>query len=404
MFNDVKKGDRMDKKEIIRKIIERIHRGEDPEKIKEEFREMLGDISPLEIAKVEEELIKEGMSREEIMSLCDIHMEVFRESLNKVKLSLEEWHPLKILLREHSAILGLAGKFRDSVKKLKEEGFSPDDNTTLKEMTKFMDDSKSHYLREENVLFPYIEKHGITQPPAIMWSEHDNIRGIEKEILSILEQPLSNESMKKLDELSLSLFETLSNHFYKESNILFPAALRVIEDNEWIEIRKEFDELGYVKFIQGVPNLPETLLKRKERDKKMEGMIDLDTGELNQKEMRAILDTLPIDITFVDREDKVRYFNKSKERIFPRTKAVIGRKVQMCHPQKSLHVVNKILQDFREGKRDVAEFWINLDGRVIYIRYFAVRDESGEYLGTLEVTQDITDIKKIEGEKRLLDD
>ena len=166
--------------------------------------------------------------------------------------------------------------------------------------------------------------------------------------------------------------------------------------------KEDFDELGYVKFIRGISNPSETLLK--EEDKKMEGMIDLDTGELNQKEMRAILDTLPVDITFVDREDKVRYFNKSNERIFPRTKAVIGRKVQVCHPQKSLHVVNKILQDFREGKRDVAEFWINLDGRVIYIRYFAVRDESGEYLGTLEVTQDITDIKKIEGEKRLLDD
>lgn len=232
MFNGVKKSEKMDKKEIIRKIIERIHRGEDPEKIKEEFREMLGDISPLEIAKVEEELIKEGMPREEIRSLCDLRMEVFRESLSKVKLSLEGWHPLKILLREHSAILGLAGKFRDSVKKLKEEGFSPDDNTTLKEMAKFMDDPKSHYLREENVLFPHIEKHGITQPPAIMWSEHDNIRGIEKEILSTLEQPLSNESMKKLDELSIFLLETLSSHFYKENNILFPAALRVIEDNE----------------------------------------------------------------------------------------------------------------------------------------------------------------------------
>jgi len=133
-------------------------------------------------------------------------------------------------------------------------------------------------------------------------------------------------------------------------------------------------------------------------------VIDLDTGELNQREIKAIMNTLPIDVTFVDKDDTVRYFNRPEERIFPRTKSVIGRRVQMCHPQKSLHVVNRILQDFREGKRDVAEFWINVKGRLIYIRYFAVRDRNGEYLGTLEVTQDITEIKKIEGEKRLLDD
>jgi len=127
-----------------------------------------------------------------------------------------------------------------------------------------------------------------------------------------------------------------------------------------------------------------------------------ETGEFLTKELEAVLNTLPVDITFVDKEDRVRYFSQSKERIFPRTKAIIGRKVQQCHPQKSLHVVEEILNDFRENKRDRAEFWINLGGRLIYIRYFAVRDKAEKYLGCLEVTQDITDIKKIEGEKRLL--
>jgi len=136
----------------------------------------------------------------------------------------------------------------------------------------------------------------------------------------------------------------------------------------------------------------------------MEDVIDLDTGKLNQKEIKEIMDALPVDITFVDKDNKVKYFNRYGKRVFLRTKDVICREVQMCHPQKSLHVVNRILQEFREGKRDVARFWINARGRFIYIRYFAVRDKNGEYLGTLEVTEDITDIKKIEGEKRLLDD
>lgn len=133
------------------------------------------------------------------------------------------------------------------------------------------------------------------------------------------------------------------------------------------------------------------------------GRVAFETGVLSRAELQAILDTLPVDITFVDREDTVRYFNQSGERVFPRTRAVIGRKVQQCHPEKSIHIVNRILDDFRAGRRDVAEFWIELKERLIHIRYFPVRDKEREYLGTLEVTQDITDIKKLEGEKRLLD-
>lgn len=132
-------------------------------------------------------------------------------------------------------------------------------------------------------------------------------------------------------------------------------------------------------------------------------MIDFETGSFSVEELESLLDSLPVDITFVDKDDKVRYFSQSKDRIFVRTKAVIGRKVQQCHPQKSLHVVNKIVEDFKAGKRGVAEFWINLNDRLVYIRYFPVRNRSGEYLGVLEVTQDITDIQKITGQKRLLD-
>jgi len=134
-----------------------------------------------------------------------------------------------------------------------------------------------------------------------------------------------------------------------------------------------------------------------------EETLQFETGSLSKGEIDAILETLPVDITFVDREDRVKYFNKAGKRIFVRTKAVLGRKVQLCHPKKSIHIVNMILEAFRRGEKDSAEFWINMKDRLIYIRYFAVRNRDGEYLGTLEVTQDITEIKKIKGEKRLLD-
>lgn len=131
-------------------------------------------------------------------------------------------------------------------------------------------------------------------------------------------------------------------------------------------------------------------------------ILQFETGSLSKEEADAVLDSVPVDISFIDKEDRVKYFNKAEGRIFVRTKAVIGRKVQLCHPQKSVHVVNKILEAFKTGKKDVAEFWINLNDRLILIRYFAVRDKNGKYLGTVEVTQDITDIKKIEGQQRLL--
>ena len=137
--------------------------------------------------------------------------------------------------------------------------------------------------------------------------------------------------------------------------------------------------------------------------KMSERLLRFEAGTLSKDELEAILNTLPADITFVDKEDTVRYFSKSEKRIFVRTKAIIGRKVQKCHPQKSIHIVNKILDSFKSGKKDVAEFWIQKDNRLVHIRYFPVRNKDGKYLGTIEVTQDITDLKKIEGEKRLLD-
>ncbi len=125
---------------------------------------------------------------------------------------------------------------------------------------------------------------------------------------------------------------------------------------------------------------------------------------LSPETLEAIFDTLPLDLTYVDETDTVRYYSRGERRIFRRTPAVIGRKVQNCHPEQSLHKVNQVVSDLKSGKRDVAEFWIELKGRRVYIRYFPVRDTQGQYLGVLEVTQDITDLQKIEGEKRLLDE
>lgn len=367
-----------DKKGMLKNLILQLHKGAKLEEVREKAKEILKGLSAKEIAEVEQELIKEGIPREEIMKLCDIHMEVFKEALEE-KFSLPEWHPIYTLLKEHDMLLSYAKNL---------EGKS------LDEIEKHFKEAEKHYLREENVLFPYLEKHGIEEPPAIMWAEHDGIRQIKKEIINALKEGNENEFKEK----AKMLYELLSKHYNKENKVLFPTALKVISNEEWIKIREEFDEIGYCCFIP--PEMPK--MEAEEKEIKEEGKIVLPTGSFTKEELEAVLNSLPIDITFVDKNDEVRYFNETKDRIFVRTKAIIGRKVQQCHPQKSIHIVNKILEEFKKGNRDKAEFWIDMNGRKIYIRYFAVR-KNGKYLGTIEVTQDITEVKKIEGEKRLLD-
>jgi PAS domain S-box-containing protein len=191
-------------------------------------------------------------------------------------------------------------------------------------------------------------------------------------------------------------------HFHKEGKVLFPTALEVIPEGEWASLRAEFDGIGYCCFTPPPP--PATREPAPSQPGLEEGVVELPTGSFSLKELEAVLNALPVDITFVDAQDRVRYFNQAKDRIFVRSKSVIGRTVQNCHPPKSVHIVNRIVEDFKAGRRDVAEFWINLGGRLVYIRYFPVRTPEGKYLGTLEVTQDITNIKAIQGERRLLDD
>ncbi len=396
------------KKEFLKELLKELHQGAEPEKIQEKFKEAFRDVTAPEIAKIEEELINEGMPAEEIKKFCNVHIALFRESLEREKPIAPAGHPIHILMEEHKLFLEYANEFRmvaEYIKALKNEAPRGEKMKKLKQLVDHFKESESHYLREENVLFPSLEKQGITQPPAMMWTEHDQIRKMKKRIYALLD---AHDKMSfpdfadRLEKEAVSLAEMLSSHFYKENNILFPTALKVISQDEFKKIREQFDELGYCRFT---PESVRIATEKKEEPvhKPVEkGMVAFETGTLSFDQIEAVLNTLPVEVTFVDQDDTVRYFSQPKDKIFLRTKAVLGLKVQQCHPQKSVHLVNHILEDFKSGRRDVAEFWLTLKGRLVYIRYFAVRNQKGEYQGCLEVTQNITEIKKIQGEKRLL--
>lgn len=401
-------GLRKDRKESLKELIRKIHRGEDPERLKKQFKELFGSVTTKEIAEIEQELIQEGMPREEVMRLCEVHLAIFQDALEKDKPSSDLGHPVTILMEEHKKLIEFSDELKKKIEGLQKKGDFEEGKELIEEIKSICEhfkESEKHYLREENVLFPYLEKHGITEPPAIMWMDHDKIRSIKKNLYKVVDDYEAyqiEELVDKLNSIATELGEMLASHFYKENNILFPMSLHVISDDEWKDIRLQFDEIGYCCFTprEAITPLDKII---DENSSVAQGIINLPSGTMTIEELEAILNTLPVDITFVGKDDEVKYFSETKDRIFVRTRAIIGRKVQQCHPQKSIHIVEKILQEFKNGTKDHADFWINLNGRLIYIRYFAVRNKNGEYLGTLEVTQDVTDIKKLEGEKKLLD-
>ncbi len=388
------------KKNVLKEIIYKLHDGQPLEDIKREFRSILSHVTTNEITELEEELIKEGMSREEVLKLCEIHMQLFKEAIEGEVTLAPIGHPIYILMKEHKLMLELVNNLKQLL--TNEQSLSME---ALSSMINYLKSTECHYLREENVLFPYLEKHGVTEPPKIMWMEHDKIREVKKLIFLDFEMVNDEKSSKAIISLKNNLdelLELLSRHFYKENNILFSVAMRLIEKDEWLMIYKEFVGIGFTNFY--TPEIWSEFILSKGSNLSVSEQKDvvLETGHFNLNELQSLLNALPFDITFVDSNDVVRYFSDSKDRIFVRTKAIIGRKVQQCHPEKSVHIVNKILEDFKSKTKDVESFWINLHRRLILIQYFAVRDKENKYLGCIEVTRDITELKDLKGEKRLL--
>lgn len=401
-------GDKQKRKNLLKHMIQQLHAGEAPDAVRTQLVRMLGRIPYDEVVEVEQELISEGLPSEEVLKLCDVHTEALRGAIDTSGApEAPPGHPVHTFLQENKALEWELAALVKLYAKAEEMTASDDADELLREIRGHFNslmDVEKHYQRKENLLFPFLEKHEITGPPKVMWGKHDEARDLLKAAISALETSAGSngEDAQGLIDLVLKpASEAVSGMIDKETQILFPMCLDTLSDSEWHKIRSGSEEIGYCLFVPDVEWIPEGVETKIDAESE-ERRIQLPTGGFTPKELEAILNTIPFDVTFVDAEDTVRYFSHGRERIFARTKAIIGRKVQFCHPPKSVDTVQRILDDFHSDRESHAHFWIELGGRFISIEYFALRDAEGRYLGTLEVSQDLTAKRALKGQSRLL--
>lgn len=407
------------RKELLKDVLKGLHEGQPLEVVQQRFAELVKIADSGEIAEVEQMLISEGLPVSEVQRLCDLHVSVVRQSLDQQQ-SPETMpgHPVFTFRSENQVAERLLRALRKTVEEYTADPAESNRkavSAALEQVREF----EKHYLRKENLLFSILERYGFTGPSQVMWGIHDQIRAEWKKMSALLQQGVAANSpeLAQLVKESFENFETpMKEMFYKEDKILFPAALQRLKEEEWASIRDEESQLGYFIIQPGTQWKPAFQVILEEEARALQnkpvaaeaaapdGLIGLDTGLLSAEQINLLLTNLPVDVTFVDENDEVRFFSQTKERIFERQATIIGRKVQFCHPPKSLDAVQRILDDFRAGKRDVAEFWIQMMGKFIHIRYYAMRDAQGVYKGTLEVSQDVGGIRALEGERRLLDE
>lgn len=398
MVNLMNKDNRQDK---LKEIILKLHQGHSQEDVENEFKKHFENVSTEEIAAMEQSLItEEGITIQEIQRLCDIHAAVLGTSVYNIHQpsNYEEikGHPVKVFKDENRVIEILI-----------EEEIEPylnigsNNQLMLRIAYDRLLEIDKHYARKENLLFPKLERLGITAPPKVMWGIDDEIRNEIKDIINNLGDPNYKEETS-IVEIKANILK-IKDMIFKEETILLPLVLEHMTHFDWILVDASSDEIGYFLDFKEETWLLEEKDKKETKKPDESGVVNFDAGSLTFEEVNQILNTVPLDMTFVDKDGRVKYFTQGTERIFHRPKTVIGRDVHMCHPPQSVDIVENIIESFRSGKKDSEQFWIQMKDKFIHIRYFAVRSKIGEYLGTLEVSQDIKPLRALEGEKRIQD-
>jgi hypothetical protein len=396
------------RQEALRQIILDLHAGHPMDELTERFALLIEDIEASEIAAMEQALIAGGMPESEVKRLCDVHVQVFSGALDQHEaVQAPVGHPIDNFQRENQALLQIT----QSVRKVAEAIGTPPDAAEWQRLkpslTATIDrllEVERHYLRKENQLFPYLEHHGVEGPSKVMWALHDDIRAAIKETRAALAADDAATTVRTAGEAITMIDDMVT----KEEKVLFPMAIELLTDTEWAEIRRGEGEIGYafiaepIAWPPGAAGGSAAATAPVDIIRSPEARLELKTGELTLARLNQALNVLPLDFSIVDENDRVLYYSEG-ERIFPRSPGVIGRKVQNCHPPASVDKVQQIVDAFRAGDKDEAEFWIELGGKFLHIRYLALRDGDGTYRGVLETVQDVTGIRALAGQRRLID-
>ena len=398
----------------LKAVIDKLAAGDSPASVKKEFHQLIKGASAEEIASMEQALIDGGLPVEEVQRLCEVHADVFKEGLERQPKSARmPGHPVYTYMAENAEArkrlrpLRLAGLFGSTTWIGRAAG-------ELKPLI-------VHYTRKENQLFPYLERTGFTGPTKVMWGKHDEIRARFK---AVDDAVASGDARVARREARL-LAGQIGTMLFMEERILFPNSLKRLTQSDWAALRKGDDAIGYAWVTPGAmwdaglaakggdaagySNLESRIaaLTAPEDATVASAVkaapIRLSEGALPREVLDLVLKNLPLDVSFVDADDKVLYYSDSPHRVFPRSPAIIGRAVQNCHPPKSVATVEKILEAFKKKEKDKADFWITMGGRFIVISYKAIYGADGTYLGTLESSWDATDIRALEGQRTLLD-
>ncbi|HSH20300.1 MAG TPA: PAS domain-containing protein [Draconibacterium sp.] len=379
------------------KLFQGILSGENPGQLVAENQKLIESVIPSDVILMVDRLMMMKIPMDDLKRGINKILNVLRKTVSEYEYNPPAPESYLGVLVENNRILD--DRLKEIRPLLREINRKPENtevksklHANFKEVEKF----NKYYLIKENVLFPIIEKHFPEHRClSVMWSFHDDIKTNLKLIIKQLADKDFN--LKAVNKLAGDLFFSIYAIKFREERILFPLVQEIVSEDVLNNLYRESLEIGFPYYQ------PEFEYDKEVRKIVPKNKIDLETGNLNAEQIKLLFNHLPVDITFVDENDKVVYFSSPKKRIFPRTKSIIGRDVHNCHPPESVHVVEEIVESFRNGKKDVASFWINMKGEKLLIQYFAIRNENGEYKGVVEVSQEISEIQNLQGEKRLLD-
>lgn len=372
--------------------------GNEPLKAVRENKHLIDNVSPEQVIVLVGELAGLDLPMQTVKTGINKILNLFSSTLkNYPDVSFEKDSFPDFLLRNNEEMDKKLKKLKPLIRQINKNKHDHSAKAKLMKAIASLEVFENHYIIKENVLFPVLEKYWTEHRCLpIMWSFHDDIRQNLKQLGSILKKV--ELDLPKFNKLSGDLFFMMYAIRFREEKILLPVMLKSIPKRE---IKNMLYNSREMLFPYVRPEFKD-LAPEKQGDK-AKNEINLGTGYMTAKQIALLFNHLPVDVTFVDENNRVKYFSTPKERIFPRTNSIIGRDVNNCHPPESVHIVEEIIEEFRSGRQEEASFWINRGELCILIRYFAVRNKNGKYCGVVEVSQEISGIRKIEGERRLLD-